>query len=156
MAKLKLTIVLILCALSASCSSLSALDAINPFKDDKGIDATVQLGKNNTSVDNKSLAQVDARSKTDVSSNNQITAERVEQVSNFKDSPWLILAFALMAGFAIPNPFNYYAHRRQIKDLKETADERQQQLRSVYERLRQTRETRPVERAAPENTQDNQ
>lgn len=153
---IKLTIVAIICAFVAGCSSMGALDAINPFKDDKGIDATVQLGKNNTSVDNKALAQVDARSKTDVSSNNSISADRVEQISNFKDSPWLILAFALMAGFAIPNPFNYYAHRRQIKDLKEIADEREQRLRAIYERLRESREARQSERAASKDTQDNQ
>lgn len=152
---IKLTIVAIICAFVSACSSMSALDAINPFKDDKGIDATVQLGKENTSIDNKAIAQVEAKSNTNVSSNNDIRADKVEQNAFYKDSPWLIIAFALMAGFAIPNPFNYYAHRRQIKDLKEIADEREQRLRAIYERLRESREARQSERASAKDTPDN-
>lgn len=142
-------------AMTAGCSTLNPINNINPFKDEKGIDVTAQIGKENTRIDNRALAQVDARSDSTITSRNDIRAEKVEQVSNFKDSAWLILAFALMAGFAIPNPFNYYAHRRQIKDLREVANEREQRLRAVYERLRYADAARSSERETSENTPDN-
>ena len=39
----------------SGCSALSALDAVNPMKESKGISATVQLGKENHSDTSKQL-----------------------------------------------------------------------------------------------------
>jgi hypothetical protein len=111
-------------------SGLKVLDAVNPLKDDKGINATAQVGKNNTAIQNKGLANID--SDTQSQTTNNVNAQKVDQVTSYKDAPWLILAFAIAAGFALPNPFSYFSHRKQISDQKEVIHGLQTELRTIY------------------------
>lgn len=109
-------------------TALSALDKVNPLKDDKSIDATLQLGKNNQKTNNKSLAQI--QQDTTVTSKNDISAQSVTQNTVMKDSTWLIIALAL----SVPSPIHYIISSRRIKKLEDRNDE----LRKSLELLRQS------------------
>ena len=50
-------VVLVLLLTLSACSTMDALKAINPMKDDKGISATVQVGKENHSDTSKQLVK---------------------------------------------------------------------------------------------------
>ena len=118
------------------CSLLSGLDALNPFKEDKGIEATVQLGKenHNTSTSVKALATLEMDSTSTV--NNEVDAEVVNQYTESKDSPWLIWAFAIALAVAIPSPLSYIGQRGRIVKLEGTIDELRQDLRRIREEAR--------------------
>ena len=113
------------------CSLLSGLDTLNPFKEDKGIKATVQLGKenHNTSTEMKSLAHVAMDSTSTV--NNEVDAEVVNQYTEGKDSPWLIWSFAIALAVAIPSPLSYLGQKGRITKLEGTIDELRQDLRRI-------------------------
>ncbi len=115
----KMIVYLLAATVLTACSSTDLLKSMNPFAEDKGIDASVQLGKNNTNVDNKGLVNLKDESKKTV--NNDVKAEVVNQLTNEKDAPWLILAFAVAAGFAVQG---IYA-RRQLKRAQSELDELQ-------------------------------
>lgn len=73
----------ILCLFILSgCSALSALDAINPMKEDKGISATVQVGKENHSDTSKQLV------KARLSSSETNTAQGNQTINKTTNVPW--------------------------------------------------------------------
>jgi hypothetical protein len=118
--------------LTSGCAAIpgsGVVDALNPFKEEKGIDVTAQVGKNNSSVENKGLANID--SDTNVKTDNTIAAESVEMLTSYKDAPWLILAFAI--ALAAPNPFTYFSKRKDDKLQKETIDELRNEVRGLYQ-----------------------
>lgn len=62
----------------SGCTAMSALDAVNPLKEDKGISATVQLGKENHSDTSKQLIKAgvtDSSTETNTVSGNQTINE---------------------------------------------------------------------------------
>lgn len=74
----------------SGCSALGALDAINPLKDDKGISATVQLGKENHSDTSKQLIKANLTS----TENNSIQGNQT--INKTTNVPWwtaLLLLF---------------------------------------------------------------
>lgn len=120
---MRFLIVLIICSAVSGCtatSALSALSAVNPMKDDKGIDAAVQIGKENTNSETRGL--VNAGSNSSQSTNN-IDAAVVYQSNNEKDSPWLIVGFAIMTGFFIMHVRNMISINRKNKRRSEVAHE---------------------------------
>jgi hypothetical protein len=115
--------VLMICGLVSGCtatSALSALGAVNPMKDDKGIDAAVQIGKENTNSETRGL--VNAGSNSSQSTNN-IDAAVVYQSNNEKDSPWLIVGFAIMTGFFVMNVRSFFKSKQQSINLRRVKDE---------------------------------
>lgn len=74
--------VLLCIFLLAGCTAMDALDAINPMKDDKGINTNVQLGKENHSEENKQLV----RAKLDHTENS--TAGRDQFFTANTNIPW--------------------------------------------------------------------
>ena len=117
---MRLLIVLMVCGLVSGCTATSALSAVNPMKDDKGIDAAVQIGKENTNSETRGL--VNAGSNSSQSTNN-IDAAVVYQSNNEKDSPWLIVGFAIMTGFFIIHVRNMISINRKNKRRSEVAHE---------------------------------
>ena len=77
------------------CSALSSgvVDAVNPLKEDKGISATVQLGKENKSEASKQLIKVD--NKADYTNSN---IDRVDNSTNF---PWWALVMCFAVGILV-------------------------------------------------------
>jgi len=86
----------------SGCSTLDLVDKVNPFKEDKGISATVQLGKENHNDASKQLLkanmdttntvkgnQVNAKEKNDVAGNQTIT-------KNTNVPWWTVLLVAFM------------------------------------------------------------
>lgn len=127
-------VILISCVvlLLSGCSALTgfgALDAVNPLKDDKGIKTNVQLGKENNLTENKGL--LNNRSDTKNETVNNIQADKVDQFVDYKDAPWLILAFAI--AFAAPNPFAYFKNKREMKTKEEEIHELRNKVRKLYE-----------------------
>ncbi len=102
---MKFSVLLMLTLTLQGCSTLSALDVIdkaNPLSDDGGIDVNAQFGKNNSSREVKALGAIEQQNSSHT--NNDIQAATVNQVTNNKDSIWLIIAIAVLAGFVIPSP----------------------------------------------------
>ena len=113
--------ILLSLTLLVSCAATDVLKTINPFAEDKGIKATVQLGKENTNVDNKGLINLkDGSTKT---TNNDVEAEVFNQTTIEKDAPWLIVFFAVAMGFAVQG---IYA-RKQLRRTQDKLDEIQKQ-----------------------------
>lgn len=64
--------IIVLCLFSG-CSTLGIVDAINPLKEDKGIKASVQLGKENHSDGSKQLVKLSTQeTETNLAEGNQI------------------------------------------------------------------------------------
>jgi len=94
--------VIILLLLSISgCSTLGILDKVNPLKEDKGISATAQIGKENTSNISKQLIKADIGSSDDIKGNQNNIKEKNEvtgnqTISKTTNVPWwsaLLLLF---------------------------------------------------------------
>ena len=121
------------------CTLLDALDVVNPFKEDKGIKTDIQVGKNNSKIDNKSLAQLTSNDSSTHTST--ITADAVTQITENKDPIWLVVAFASVAGlmgFFIQSPVS----RRRIKEQKETINELRSSIEELREGVREDRRDR--------------
>lgn len=118
-------IAFILCTLS-SCSTLRAIGAIAGGVPGAGggIDATAQVGKNNTST--KGL--VNARSTSSNQMQNTFEADKVYQNTYNKDSPWLIIAFGLMTGFFVMHIANWLKSRNVKKRKMEALHEIRSEL----------------------------
>ena len=80
----KLTLMFLFTTVLYGCSTLGVLDAVNPFKEDKGIEVNAQVGKNNTQVqtDNKALVSLASSDKLDVSTNSDNKANVINQATN--------------------------------------------------------------------------
>jgi hypothetical protein len=126
----KVLAVVILTIVLQGCSLLSAISPVNipdPFEQETGINTDVQLGKTNSLIKDKSLLKnVDSSSNV---TNNRFTADKVDQISNYKDAPWLIIAFALAVGCAIPR----LGDRKRIKRLREENNDFRETLRDLTE-----------------------
>ena len=129
------------------CSVLSALDTVNPFKEDnKGINVTSQVGKNNSKVYNKALVQSTVNTtstdkstdnSTDQSTNTSSTkAEIINTITENGDSVWLIIAFAVAMGMAIPSPTNMVRMASLKRELKAVRDELALERGKVIDELR--------------------
>ncbi len=106
--------------LNTSCATLNPIDQLNPLKPDKGIETTVQLGKENHTTKNKALAQVDSQSTTTTTNDNN--AEVINQTYE-TIPPWIIILVAGLAGLAIDKPFDS-SRRRYRRLLDRLVDER--------------------------------
>lgn len=103
---------------TVSCATLPVLDAINPLKPERGIDATLQVGKENHTTKNKTLAQLESTTTT----SNDNKAEIINQ--NYENlPPWILLLIVGLAGIAIPNPFDRN-RRKFIQWSEQVIDER--------------------------------
>mgnify|MGYP006981762213 CR=1 FL=1 len=93
------------------CSTLSAglVDSINPLKEDKGITATAQVGKENTSETSKQLIRSNQQS--------QYTAENIGSVDNSTNFPWWALAMAFSVGILV-RPIDFINDWRGINNGK--------------------------------------
>lgn len=95
----------------SGCSLLSGLgDSFNPLKEDKGIDTSLQVGKENVNVDKKGFINLDDGSKSYV--DNDIKAENYYSNTSNKDSPWLIMGFALMSGFFVNSAIKFLSMKK--------------------------------------------
>lgn len=75
------------------CSTMGVVDAINPLKEDKGIDVTAQVGKENTSNKSKQLLKVDTRA--------DYTGSVIDKVDNSTNFPWWALVLTFMVGILV-------------------------------------------------------
>jgi hypothetical protein len=64
----------------SACSTLDAVNALNPLKDDKGISATVQVGKENHSDTSKQLIKA-SMTETNTVKGNQVKSKELNDVS---------------------------------------------------------------------------
>jgi len=64
----------------SACSAMDALKAVNPMKEDKGISATVQLGKENHSDTSKQLIKAGI-TKTNTVKGSQTNSEELNEVA---------------------------------------------------------------------------
>lgn len=89
------------------CSAISAglIDSVNPMKDDAGITATAQVGKENTSETSKQLVRSNQQS--------QYTAENIGSVDNSTNFPWWALAMTFSIGILV-RPIDF------IKDWRDS------------------------------------
>ena len=88
------------------------VDAVNPMKEDKGITASVQLGKENNNTTNKKLVDL----QTDVTTNQRYEAEEIGTIDNSTNIPWWALVVSLFVGILV-RPIQF------VKDFKEINDE---------------------------------
>lgn len=87
---MKKGVVLALLLTLSGCSALDAIDKVNPLKEDKGISATVQLGKENHSDTSKQLV------KAKVSQSESNSVEGNQTINKTTNVPWwtaLLLLF---------------------------------------------------------------
>ena len=104
------------------CTALgtAALDAINPMKDDKGIKATVQLGKENHNTSTKQLAQIDTKVVTDTRYN----TDSIGTVDNSSDIPWWALLMCILVGILV-RPIDFIRDWR--KAINETTNKNKEE-----------------------------
>lgn len=97
-----------------SCSGLPKL-SLTPVDLDTNIG-----GQHETASSEDAIVKV----QTGDSSNTKYVAEKVEQAyTNVQEYPlWLVIAFALATGLAIPSPTNAYSHWRQRRRLEKQID----------------------------------
>ena len=69
----------------------------------------------NTSSD-KSTISTKSTSNTTNDNKADVINQDTSSITNYPTPVWLILAFAAMAGIAIPNPFDYFSERRVRKE----------------------------------------
>lgn len=120
---MKLLIFLMMFSVISGCtatSALSALSAVNPMAPKPGIDADVQLGKENTNNETRGIVNAGSN-KSDTRTN--IDAAVVYQSNNQKDSPWLIVGFAIMTGFFVMHIRNMFSLNSKNKRRLEVANE---------------------------------
>ena len=112
MRKLQLAVFLVL--ILTSCTGLPKL-SITPVDLDTNIG-----GQHETASSEDAIIKV----QTGDSSNTKYVAEKVEQAyTNIQEYPlWLVLAFAVATGLAIPSPTNAYANWRQRRRLEKQID----------------------------------
>lgn len=84
---------LVMCLSVQGCTSLGVVDALNPLKEDKGIDVTAQVGKENTNTKSKQLVKVD--NKADYRDS---VIDKVDYSTNF---PWWALIISLFVGILV-------------------------------------------------------
>jgi len=85
-------ILIVISLLISGCSMIDALDAVNPLKEDKGISATVQVGKENNSDTSKQLLKSNINTQEETS----YVADSIGKVDNSTNIPWwsaLLLLF---------------------------------------------------------------
>lgn len=102
---------------TVSCTTIP--NALNPLAPDKGINATVQLGKENHKTENKTLAQIDSKSTTTNDNKAEVINQKYESMP-----PWVLLLIVGLAGVAIPNPFEYPQKRRNQKLLDKLIEDK--------------------------------
>jgi len=100
-----------------SCSTLgtSALDAVNPMKDDKGINTDVQLAKNATMTKKKQLVESNINTSSQDTFNQQATEM---QINNMNINWWMLVIICLLSSQAIPTRAQY----KQIQLLRESLE----------------------------------
>lgn len=89
------------------CSTMGVVDAINPLKEDKGIDVTAQVGKENTSNKSKQLLKVDT--KTDY------TGSVIGSVDYSTNFPWWALVLSFMVGILV-RPIDFIKDWRNMNE----------------------------------------
>lgn len=89
------------------CTTMGVVDAINPLKQDKGMDITAQVGKENTSNKSKQLVKIDNKS--------DYTGSIVDTIDNSTNFPWWALLMCFCVGILV-RPIDF------IKDWR-TMDE---------------------------------
>lgn len=107
MCKRVLVVVLVLFTLSG-CSSLSSgiVDAINPMKEDKGVTAAVQLGKENINETSKQLVKVDSKA--------EYSNSVIDKVDYSINLPWWGACLIFMGGVFV-RPFDFVKDWRNMK-----------------------------------------
>lgn len=134
--------------LLSGCSALGTgvIDAINPLKQDKGgIEANVQLGKNNyqEKTEKKALVQIEAKgdstttSTTNTSNDNKadVINQATSSITNNDIPVWLqisIIGIAFLWGLAVDNPFK---KRRERLRIKERDKDQQDMIKLLMEKL---------------------
>jgi hypothetical protein len=98
--------ILLVIFLISGCASLGGgvVDALNPLKDDKGIDVTAQIGKNNDSE--KSTVKVESgttkQNADKITNDTAYNDSVVNQITNNLE-PWQMAILVLCAGAALPS-----------------------------------------------------
>jgi len=119
----RIIISILLVGLLGGCSSL--LSGIpNPFKEDKGLEVSAQVGKNNTQVKKRQL--VEATVNTEETNNVNNDAESIK-IINSNTEVYMIVLLCLFAGMAIPTRGQY----SQIKMLKESLKYERNKIQTV-------------------------
>ncbi len=98
---MKIKIAIISLLFIPSCSALDLIKTVNPLKDDKGINATAQIGKENSSDSSKQLVKADLGDTNKVEGNQNNSQERNQvsgnqTISKTTNVPWwsaLLLLF---------------------------------------------------------------
>jgi hypothetical protein len=102
--------------LLCGCSSLNPLESLNPFKEDKGLEVSAQVGKTNTQIKKKQLAEISVDSKID----SKNVAETITQQYNTTE-PWIIyslISMVILFFLIVPSPFVSHANKKQIRILE--------------------------------------
>lgn len=93
----------------SGCSTFSEglVNSINPLKEDRGISANVQLGKENISNSDKQLVRSNQTS--------QYTADSIGSVDNSTNFPWWALAMTFSIGILV-RPIDFISDWRKSKN----------------------------------------
>ena len=104
---------MIVIALVASCTLIP--DIPNPLKDNKGIKVSAQVGKTNTQIEQKALAQVKINSTNTDNRNNKAATinQYTEQIPT-----WMVLFMVIGWALLIPSPWSHFRHKREVKRLE--------------------------------------
>lgn len=106
--RLRVLVLVLVLFIFSGCSALSTgvVDALNPLKEDKGISATVQLGKENKSESSKQLFKVDNKA--------DYTNSVIDKVDYSINMPWWGAVLILIGGILI-RPIDFIKDWRKLK-----------------------------------------